>query len=110
MQLKWLLYLGLITTIEAKNQDPFHQPPPAVVKVHQVLKKYRYHGFVKVNKNIFAIIKMVGADYELINLGMHKGLGQVIVIDASRICIRKSGKSYCLTRSDTAKAWEAIHV
>lgn len=109
MGIKWLLFLCGIMTLAARAQDPFHQRTTAVVKTHQVLKKYRYHGFLKANKDVFAIVKMVGAEYELLNLGMHKGLGQVMIIEASRICIRKSGKSYCLNRSDTPKVWEVMH-
>jgi hypothetical protein len=110
MTIRIFICMCFINALHAKNEDPFHQKPTGIVKSASVLKKYRYHGFVKINQTVFAILKMVGADYELIRMGMHKGLGQVIVIEATRICIRKSGKSYCLSRSDTAKNWEGVHV
>ena len=109
MGIKWLLLLTVILGFDASSQDPFHQRTTAAVKAHQVSKKYRYHGFLKVNQRVFGIVKMVGAEYELLHLGMHKGLGQVMIIEANRICIQKSRKSYCLQRSDTPTVWEAIH-
>lgn len=110
MKFKFCLCICLIASINAKNQDPFHPQPTAVIKRASVLKKYRYHGYLKLNQRVFAILKMVGSDYELVRLGLHKGLGQVIRIEASRICIRKSGKNFCLSRSDVAKTWEVAHV
>ena len=110
MVIKWLLSLLMIMAVEARSQDPFHQRPKAGVKVAHVLKKCRYHGFLKVNGQVFGILKMVGAEYELLTLGLHKGLGKVMIIETSHICIHKSGKTYCLNRSDMPKAWELMHV
>jgi hypothetical protein len=106
MKLKVFLLLLLFHAVMALERDPFLQRSQSKVKSLSALKKYRYHGYLKVNQEPFGIIKMVGSDYELLNLGVRKGLGKVIRINARQICILRKAKQYCLTRSDSAKTWE----